>query len=1012
MRLRARAKQLGDLSGEGVSPDEVPALAEECAYEHWHRMLFARFLAENHLLMHPSGVAVTLRECEELAPAQRADDGWDLASLYAERMLPHIFRSDTPVLELKLPIEHRRALENLLDRLTPEVFRASDSLGWAYQYWQTKRKDEVNRSEAKIGAKELPAVTQLFTEPYMVDFLLENTLGAWWAGRHPGGALPIAMPYLRLRSDGTPVAGTFDGWPRTAKELRILDPCCGSGHFLVAAFRIVVSFRMAAEGLGANDACNAVLQENLFGLEIDSRCTQIAAFALALAAWTYPGSSGHRPLPQMHIACSGLAISTRKEQWLALAGANQRLRDGMASLYDLFKDAPLLGSLIDPTQEGGALVSARFEELQPLLDKVLEAEGAQTDFARNELGVTAKGIAEAAGILAHRFHLIATNVPYLARKKQDPKLADFCSKHASDSRNDLATVFLERLVRFGCSAGTVAAVLPQNWLFLTSYSKLRVRLLGQCRWQVVVKLGAKAFKTVSGEVVRVALIVISLSTPENDHRFVSMDTTAIQAKPNAVRIGPFEACSQMAQLDNPDARIVGDSTFKKQTLLSTRAHSHHGLTTGDLPRMRLWFWEVDTPGETWVPIQGTVEKSCHWGGMSGILRWCGGKGALLTLPGARRDGTEAWGKRGVLVSQMADLPVTLYSGGAFDNNSAVIIPFDPEDLPAIWCYCSSPEFRKAVRKIDQKLSVTNSTLVKVPFDLDKWRKVAASRYPNGLPARRSDDPTQWVFDGTINPSTQPLQVAVARLLGYCWPSQKPDSVNKQSNPDGIVCIPSIRGEQPAATRVLRLLADAYGDRWGPAKLGELLSRVGHPGISLEYWLLNSFFDQHCSLFRRRPFMWHVWDGRKDGFSALVNYHKLNQKGLENLTYNYLGDWISRQQDGLATGVIGAAERLRAARLLQRKLECILEGEEPHDIFVRWKPLHQQPLGWHPELSDGVRVNIRPFMQAGVLRKNPRIDWKNDRGKDPVNAPWGQTRINNVHLTLARKTAARRERGTE
>ena len=146
-------------------------------------MLFARFLAENHLLMHPDGVAVSLEECEELAASERAPNGYVLAARYASRMLPQIFRVDDVLLEIEFAPEQRLALEKLLASLPRETFLADDSLGWVYQFWQTKKKDEVNKSGDKIDGRTLPAVTQLFTEDYMVQFLLHNTIGAWWCAR-------------------------------------------------------------------------------------------------------------------------------------------------------------------------------------------------------------------------------------------------------------------------------------------------------------------------------------------------------------------------------------------------------------------------------------------------------------------------------------------------------------------------------------------------------------------------------------------------------------------------------------------------------------------------------------------------------------------------------------------------------------------------------------------------------------------------------------------------------------
>lgn len=129
-------------------------------------------------------MAISLEECEDLAADEGAANGWELAGRYASQMLPQIFRVDSPVFELKLAPNHQLDLEKLLASLPTDVFTASDSLGWVYQFWQANNKERINKSEVKIGARELPAVTQwLFTESYMVSFLLDNSLGAWWAAR-------------------------------------------------------------------------------------------------------------------------------------------------------------------------------------------------------------------------------------------------------------------------------------------------------------------------------------------------------------------------------------------------------------------------------------------------------------------------------------------------------------------------------------------------------------------------------------------------------------------------------------------------------------------------------------------------------------------------------------------------------------------------------------------------------------------------------------------------------------
>ena len=365
-------------------------------------------------------------------------------------------------------------------------------------------------------------------------------------------------------------------------------------------------------------------------------------------------------------------------------------------------------------------------------------------------------------------------------------------------------------------------------------------------------------------------------------------------------------------------------------------------------------------------------------------------------------GNLAYGRGGVAISLLGELNATLYTGELYDNNTGAIVPNDRTLVPAIWAYCSSNKFRNAVRKIDRKMNVTNATLVKVPFDLEHWQSVAEEQWPNGLPEPHSDDPTQWLFQGNPAGSTSPLHVAVARLLGYQWPQEDVDGLFHLAIPDGILPLSPTSGQEPATERLRRVLTTAYGDAWSAERQAELLRQVGYADKGLDAWLRDGFFDQHCKLFHQRPFIWHIWDGRRDGFSALVNYHKLDVASLDRLIYTYLGEWIRTQRTAQESGTAGADARLVAALELQKKLEAIRDGEDPCDIYVRWKPLHEQPIGWNPDLNDGVRINIRPFVTAGVLRSRVNVSWNKDRGRNPN----GSERVNALNFSLAEKRAAR------
>ena len=555
-----------------------------------------------------------------------------------------------------------------------------------------------------------------------------------------------------------------------------------------------------------------------------------------------------------------------------------------------------------------------------------------------------------------------------------------------------------------------------------------------------------------------------------------------------LRDGHLTGVAQSRQLQNPD-HIVQLETMESATRVGEHAIVRGGTTSGDAAYFRRCFWEADLTGE-WSLQQGTVDYCVHYAGRVHMLRWENGGGELADRTrggGATIAGRDAWGRRGVAISYVRNISVTLYCGELFENIICVLIPKEDKWLPALWSFCSDSQFAAAVRSVNQKLSVDVRYFEKAHFDFEHWSAVATERYPNGLPRPYSDDPTQWIFHGhpcgsavwdeigkctahgPLRADPTVLHVAVARLLGYRWPPEQDSAMELAdeqrewvrrcaalydfADQDGIVCLPSTRGEPAAAERLLRLLTAAYGNAWNEGTLRKLIAASG--STSLDEWLRTRFFEQHCKLFHHRPFVWHVWDGRRrDGFHALVNYHRLaagdgnGRRLLESLTYRYLGDWVTRQRDGVDRGAAGAEARLAAALALQERLEAIIEGERPYDIFVRWKRLAEQPIGWEPDINDGVRLNIRPFMAvdmpggrkgAGILRTKPNIHWRKDRGKEPLTLgarskpPWLQDddwdpdddtelrpsddypwfwpdgeftgdRVNDIHLGLAEKSA--------
>jgi hypothetical protein len=1039
VRLRAHGKQIGDVRNSQSEAQQIDRLVQECAYEQWHRMIFVRFLAENDFLTDLEyGQSVSMEALVEIAEESKIDP-WVLGGQFASAALPAIFRKDDPLLEVKLSQETQRDLNGLLGSLPPEVFTADDSLGWVYQFWQSEEKDRVNASGDKIDGRSIPAVTQLFTEHYMVLFLLHNTLGAWHAGKvlaqNPSLALnakdeaelrrSVALEsaggyefeYLRFVRESEadegaepgpwrPMGGAYEGWPRTAAELKVLDPSCGSGHFLVAALELLVRLRMHEERLPVEAAVELVLRDNLFGLEIDPRCTQIAAFNVAMAVWKL---TGPRPLPPMrNIACSGIPLGNSRDEWmksLKVALPNSELGFQWGQLYDMFSKADTLGSLINPQRffGSGLITDEQLAQISGALATVIVADRNAT-VEQQELAAAAQGLTRATELLSGRYALVITNVPYLGRGKQNDELKKYLDTQYSLGKADLATAFVLRCLDFCAAGGSTGLVTPQNWLFLPGYKTLRETLLANQTWDLVTRLGPNAFRDMNFWASTTALTILSRISPRPFQNLYVTDVSSDKNQDMKASMlrgdSPWESSvtSQTKQLENPDSRI-SLKTIGAVSLLSEFAEAPQGIKTGDDSRFRIQIWELAHLTERWRVMQGTTSVSQVYAGLDSVIDW-----STSGRDFSRLQGMSGWGKPGVVLKLMGQIQSSLHVGAVFDSNVTIVVPKNKEDLSAIWAYCSSTEYAEELNAAEQAAKINNATATKVPFDRDFWRKQSKASKFDPIPEPESDDPTQWLFHGRPEHSTAPLQVAVARLLGYRWPAELDgdmrlskrardlvgscSSLDEFIDDDGIVCIPSVRGEDPASDRLLRLLHAAG---------------VNH-SENLEIWLRDRFFQEHSELFHQRPFIWHIWDGKKDGFAALVNYHKLagpqGKKLLENLTYSYLGDWITRQEAAVKNNESGADDRLLAAKELQEQLEAILHGEPPYDVFVRWKPLHEQPIGWLPDINDGVRMNIRPFMLAelsrgrrgaGVLRFPPKIKWTKDRGKEtkrpPEDYPW-------------------------
>jgi hypothetical protein len=481
--------------------------------------------------------------------------------------------------------------------------------------------------------------------------------------------------------------------------------------------------------------------------------------------------------------------------------------------------------------------------------------------------------------------------------------------------------------------------------------------------------------------IQTALVGWSELLADLSPKFLALDANTgrdLDGKPKVMRSGVVRLLDQATQRRNPD-HLITVRELEGGRLLSAYAICVQGMGTGDLPRFLRQFWELRSRDQNWDYFQ-TTPRGPIFSGYTSLIHWKQGRGDLAQI-GTAKKGLGVVGRLGVAISVNRNPTAAVFMGTRFDCTLGAVIPNEERHLDPMMAMLRDAGFPDRVRSIDQALSVTEASFLKVPFDLAHWQSVAAEQYPNGLPEPYSDDPTQWLFHGHpahAEPGTE-LHVALARLAGYRWPAERDAEMwlsaeargriaeaatLPEADADGLLALVPVLGERPLADRLRAYCGAAWGEAWQAGTEAALIAVAYERAkdkppkqLTLEAWLSTHAARQHAKLFHDRPFLWWISDGRADGFTVVAHYHHLTRANLERLAYTVLGDWITR---------LGDDPRAEAARVLQAKLVRILEGEKPYDIFVRWKPLERQPVGWEPDLDDGVRQNIRPFIMADVL----------------------------------------------
>jgi SAM-dependent methyltransferase len=493
--------------------------------------------------------------------ARRADD-----------RLRQLFDPHDPLVALRPGVAALKQCIGLLSA-PDEVFTAPDALGWAYQYWNTEEKNRVfdrvrTVKGAKIANSDIIAATQLYTEPYMVKYLVQNSLGALWMAMHPDSGLCRSWQYHVNDADRVPAP------VKPLEQITFLDPCAGSGHFLLEAFDLLYAMYLEAGHTDPERICDAILTHNLFGIDIDERAIQIAGLALYMKA--REKAPGFRPT-RINLVATNVHAGSNKNHLAAFLKKHpeaEALKAALGLIFDSLVHAGELGSLLQieepvekefhalksrhdtrssgPPQQIGLFLQKTKPEQRSLplsgqsydqwKDGILErlndhfrVESAAPDFSSRFFGETAEKGLTLFDFLSRRYDVVATNPPYMGSKNMGPVVKHYVESRFVSGKRDLYAAFILRCLELAKpETGRVAMVTQQSWMFLRSFADLRALdadkldtatgckgILRETTIETLAHLGPGAFGEISGEVVNTVLFCLAKKEPSDDHRLTA-----------------------------------------------------------------------------------------------------------------------------------------------------------------------------------------------------------------------------------------------------------------------------------------------------------------------------------------------------------------------------------------------------------------------------------------------------------------------------------------------------------
>lgn len=744
-------------------------IIEEVAYTWFNRLIAVRFMEVNDYLpshmralssesgktepdivTNPFDAELNLTSAEEekiiaLKRENKLDETFRMLFIKQcntlNEILPALFEKTSDYTELLLNlsvIDQDGVVYHLVHDIPEEDFNVNaggqvEIIGWMYQYYNTEPKNDAFAKKGKITKEEVPAVTQLFTPDWIVRYMVENSLGRLWVEGHPDADLQGRWKYYLEEADQEPevqaeLAKIREEYAKLKPEdIKLIDPCMGSGHILVYAFDVFMQIYENA-GWSAREAAQSIVEHNIYGLDIDDRAAQLSYFAVMMKARQYDRrifTRGVRPNVYAIQESNGI----NREQ-LKYFGSEL---DEMEKNTAILQIEGLLDTLIDAKEYGSILNVDEYD--WDLLRRWVNGSdmGSQITFDTYGLDETAeklKELIEIGAIMAQKYEVVATNPPYAGTRNLSPKLNLFVAKTYKDEKADLYTVFINKCRNMVIRYGFQTMITQHGWMFQTTYEKMRI---SQNNIDLVnmAHLGPRAFEEISGEVVQsttfvyrkshvfaykgiFSRLVDATSQQQKEKEYLCKNKLYEMALKNFERI-PGNAMvywvsnKVMELLDYP--KLQENVTFKE------------GLTTANNELfLRLWFeiprceMRLEAPYDDhriWIPYNKGGSYRKWYGNNYYVVNWENNGKRIKEYNGSSFRNADFQLKEGGTYSALSNDFAVRYSpaGYAFDSKGTMLFT---ENLSSVIAYLNSKLFSKLVGYVCPTLDFRFGTIQKLP----------------------------------------------------------------------------------------------------------------------------------------------------------------------------------------------------------------------------------------------------------------------------------------------------------